>query len=202
MTGRPYFSKFTSPAQTEYEAENGATDLDLLVYDDDVSPVLDRTPKYTIRFRNTPRMVLACLQSPLYGTLGQKLLFGVPALILGFFGVVAPVLFGYFDPGDPKAKYYWFAEQIVVGLVKYYDWEDWGINTTFGRGVAPTLEHNSARMDGNVIAGLSTVPQSPSPSAVHTEEDIAETEEIEMHDMGTSYLRAVIALGESTEPVR
>ena len=203
ITGRPYFSKFTSPAQTEYEAENGAADLDLLVYDDDMSPVLDRTPKYTIRFRNTPRMVLACLRSPLYGTLGQKLLFGVPALVLGFFGVVAPVLFGYFDPGDPKAKYYWFVEQVVVGLVKYHDWEDWGINTTFGKGVAMTLEHESAMMarvpdDGSVVAGASTVSQPPSPSAVHTEEeDIAE--EIEMHGIGTSHLKAANALGESVE---
>jgi hypothetical protein len=208
ITGRPYFSKFTSPSQTEYEAENGAADLDLLVYDDDMS---DGTPQYTIRFRNTPRMVLACLQNPLYGNLGQKLLFGVPALVLGFFGVVAPVLFGYFDPGDPKAKYYWFVEQIVVGLVKYYDWEDWGINTTFGKGVALTLEHQSARMarvpddgtHGSVIAESSTAPQSLSPSAVHTEEDIAETEEIEMRGIGTSYLKAAIGLGESAEePVR
>ena len=205
ITGRPCFSKFTSPSQTEYEVENGATDLELLVYDDDVSPVVDRAPKYTIRFRNTPRIVVACLQSALYGTSGQKLTFGVPSLALGFCGVVAPVLFAYFDPLDPKAKYYWVLEQIVVSLVKYYDWEDWGINTTFGRGVARTLEHESDRMtsvsddSGSIIEGPSTVSengQTSAPStAVHTEEaDIGE--EIEMHGMETRYWKAVFAWAE------
>ena len=181
VTGRPFFSKFTSPGQTEFEAENGATDLDLFVYDDDVSSVVDRTPKYTIRFRNTPRMVLACLQSALYGKLSLRMLFGVPALALGFCGVVSPVLFAYFDSGDAKAKYFWVVEQIVVALVKYYDWEDWGINTTFGRGVALTVGHERDRIagvsayDGSIIAGPSTVPKNrQTPTAAHIEADIAE----------------------------
>jgi len=146
VNGRPYFSKSTSPPQIEYEVENGATDLELLACDDDVFPVIDRTPKHTIRFHNTPRSVLACLHTALGPILKEKLMFGLPSLALGFLGVVAPVLFAYFDSLDPKAKYCWVLEQIVVSLVKYYDWEDWGINTTFGRGVARTLEHESNRM--------------------------------------------------------
>ena len=203
VTARPFFSKFTSPPQTEYEAENGATDLDLLVYDDDVSP---HDPKYTIRFRNTPRIVLECLKTALYGTLEQKLMFGVPSLALGLCGVIAPVLFAYCDPLDPKAKYFWIAEQIVVSLVKYYDWEDWGINTTFGRGVALTSEHENDRMtrvsDDGTIIGPSTVPengQTSASSAAHTEEaDIVE--EIEMHGMGIRYWKAVFAWAEGGHP--
>ena len=195
VTGRPYFSKFTSPPQTEYEAENGSAVLDLLVYDDDVSPVVDPSPKYTIRFRNIPRIVLECFQTALFATLEQKLLYGVPSLILGLFGVVAPVLFAYFDPNDPKAKYFWVVEQIAVSFVKYYDWEDWGVNTTFGRGVDLVLEHESD-MDldgGSVIAGPSTVPQTSAPSAVQIQEtDIAETD-IELYGMRTSSLKAVLA---------
>jgi len=62
----------------------------------------------------------------------------LPSLALGLCSVVTPVLFAYFDSLDPKAKYFWVVEQIVVSFVKYYDWEDWGIYTTFGRGVALT----------------------------------------------------------------
>jgi len=185
VTGRPYFSQFTSPPQTEYEAENGATDLDLLVYDDDVSPVVDSTPIYTIRFRNTPRMIRAWLRSAMYGKLALKLMLGVPSLALGFCGVVALVLFAYFDPLDLKAKYFWVVEQIVVSFVKYYDWEDWGINTTFGRGVA--VEHKSDKMthqvpnDGSTLAEPSTVPengQTSAPSTMHTEEADITTQKI------------------------
>ena len=106
VNGRPYFSKSTSPPQIEYEVENGATDLELSACDDDVFPVIDRTPKHTIRFHNTPRSVLACLHTALGPILKEKLMFGLPSLALGFLGVIAPVLFAYFDPLDPKAKYY------------------------------------------------------------------------------------------------
>jgi hypothetical protein len=206
VTGRPFFSKFTSPAQTEYEAENGATDLNLLVYDDDVSP------RYSNIHHQVPQhseIVLSCIQSSLIATPGEKLLFGVPALALGFLGVVAPVLFALCNPPDPKAKYFWIVEQTVVGLVKYFDWEDWGINTTFGRGAALSLEHESDSMtrfsdDESNIAGPSTVPgngQTPALSAVHTEEaDIAETD-IEMDDLRSSYLKASAWAESSQEPV-
>ena len=204
ITGRPFFYKFQSPAVTEYESKNGATDLSLLVYDDDVSPVI---PKYTIRFRNTPRIILINLQSALSATLGEKLLFGFPALSLGLCGVVAPVLFALFNPPDPKAKYFWVVEQIVVALVKYYDWEDWGINTTFGRGVPQPLEHESDGMtraseDESMIAGPSTVPENTrsmlAPSGVHDAEE-ADIAEIEIHGMKASHLKAVLAWAESSQ---
>ena len=201
VTGCPFFSKFTSPAQAEYEVVNGATDLVLLVYDDDVSPVVDDSPKYTIKFRNTPGIILLFSQTYLEAALGLRLFVGVPLLVLGFFGVVAPVLFALYDPPDPKAKYFWFVEQIVVALVKYYDWEDWRINTTFGRGVPLRLEHGSDRTtrvsgDGSDIAGPSTFPRNEQNSA--EEVDITET----LGDTArNSYLKAAMTWAESSQQV-
>jgi len=146
VNGRPYFSKSTSPPQIEYEVENGATDLELLACDDDVFPVIDRTPKHTIRFHNTPRSVLACLHTALGPILKEKLMFGLPLWHSDFLVSSRQCCSHILIPSIRR--------QSTVGFWNR-SWCPWS-NITIGRigeltphlegGVARTLEHESNRM--------------------------------------------------------
>jgi len=144
LTGRTVFAKFKSPTTEDYLSD--AEEIQLSVYDDDAPMTRNVTSIYKINFLGTPRVVVACMSSCLYATLEMRLLFGFPAFFVNIFNVVTPVLFAYFNTSDPTAKYFWLAEQLIVNVLKYYDWEDWSVNTTFGEFAVQPHEQELAAM--------------------------------------------------------
>lgn len=120
--GTSMYSVFGSPVDVEF-ATGGC--LELRISERTTSTVRDL---YDIRFLNVPQSIKHFLRNPLVPSPAERLVFGGLTIVPIFVAIVEPVLVGVIHAHQvPKALY--LLEQVIVAVIRYYDFSDSSINT-------------------------------------------------------------------------
>jgi hypothetical protein len=125
MWEKSMFAKFCSPPRDSFLE---GSDLILAVHKE--RPGADEKHQHSITFQKVPEIMVKMMQGYLAPTQEQRLLFGYSTLIPALAGIVTPMIFALAHP-SAFTQIYWFVEQSVVNVVKYYDFCEISINSKF-----------------------------------------------------------------------
>jgi hypothetical protein len=180
--GTPVFSMFNSPPSSDYTADT--VEIRMSVYDDDDTARRDQSPLYTVSFCNTPRIVGYGMQKTLVGSFEEQLWLGIPVVVLSMFGVFTSVVLVFWNTTNGAARYFWLVEQLAVNCLKYYDWEDLSVNTSFEKADIVASQENqdhsgSQPSNPDGIAGNAPVPATDSGNR----QSLSQTDVIELHEV-------------------